>query len=353
MWQELLGCMSQRRVALCIPWRGEPIPLVYWYGVLAAVGIAVGTFYASKHLEIEGENPDTVWDALLWVLIPALLGARLWYVAQAALGGSTAFSLSRPLEILNPRTGGMNIFGAAIAGVIALVIYVRVAKVNGWALADGALMGLLIGQGIGRFGNFINIELYGPPTGSNWFGILVPETERLAQFRGLAADTRFHPTMLYEAFWLFLSFGVLYYLYRRYQSRIIRGALTGGYFVLAGVGRFIMEFWRPDQPGIPLESGVVLSFSRILSMGYVIVGIVIVLDRYGYVRIPFIERPQSISKRERWYEERQKQQRREQRARERERIRAERRRERHRRAGVGEDDEGVEQAEQAEQAPET
>jgi len=339
MWQQLLDCMGQRRVALCIPWRGEAVPLIFWYGVLAAVGIAVGTYYASKQLEMENEDPDTVWDALLWVLIPALLGARLWYVAQAALGGSTAFSLSRPLEILNPRTGGMNIFGAAVAGVIALIVYVRVTKVDGWALADGALMGLLIGQGIGRFGNFINIELYGPPTGSNWFGMIVPDAYRLAQFRGLPADTRFHPTMLYEAAWLFISFGVLYYLYRRYQKQVIRGALAGGYFILAGFGRFIMEFWRPDQPGIPLDNGVVLSFSRILSMVYVVVGLVIVLDRYGYVRIPFIERPQSIRKRERWYEEIQKRRRREERARERERIRSERRRE-----GIQEDDE---------QAPET
>ncbi len=344
MWQQLLDCMGQRRVALCIPWRGEAVPLIFWYGVLAAVGIAVGTYYASKQLEMENEDPDTVWDALLWVLIPALLGARLWYVAQAALGGSTAFSLSRPLEILNPRTGGMNIFGAAVAGVIALIVYVRVTKVDGWALADGALMGLLIGQGIGRFGNFINIELYGPPTGSNWFGMIVPDAYRLAQFRGLPADTRFHPTMLYEAAWLFISFGVLYYLYRRYQKQVIRGALAGGYFILAGFGRFIMEFWRPDQPGIPLDNGVVLSFSRILSMVYVVVGLVIVLDRYGYVRIPFIERPQSIRKRERWYEEIQKRRRREERARERERIRSERRRERRRRAGIQEDDE---------QAPET
>jgi phosphatidylglycerol:prolipoprotein diacylglycerol transferase len=344
MWQQLLDCMGQRRVALCIPWRGEAVPLIFWYGVLAAVGIAIGTYYASKHMEMENEDPDTVWDALLWVLIPALIGARLWYVAQAALGGSTAFSFSRPLEILNPRTGGMNIFGAAIAGVIALIVYVRVTKVDGWALADGALMGLLIGQGIGRFGNFINIELYGPPTGSNWFGMIVPEAYRLAQFRGLPADTRFHPTMLYEAAWLFISFGVLYYLYRRYQKQMIRGALTGGYFILAGFGRFIMEFWRPDQPGIPLDNGIVLSFSRILSMVYVVIGIVIVLDRYGYVRIPFIERPQSIRKRERWYEEIQKRRRREERARERERIREERRSERHRRAGIQDDDE---------QAPET
>mgnify|MGYP001477513991 CR=1 FL=1 len=243
MWQELLSCMGQRRVAVCIPSGGEAIPLIYWYGILAAVGIAVGAYVASKHVEQEGGDPDTVWDALLWLLIPALIGARLWYVVQAVLGGSTAYSLSRPLDILNPRLGGMNIFGGVIAGVIALIVYVRVKKVNGWLLSDAALLGLLVGQGIGRFGNFINIELYGPPTGSSWFGMRVPEAYRLPQFQGLPADTLFHPTMLYEAFWLFVSFGLLLFLYRRYQAQFIRGLITGGYFVLAGVGVFPGGGW--------------------------------------------------------------------------------------------------------------
>ncbi len=331
MWQELLQCMGQRRVALCIPVGGEAVPLVYWYGILAAVGIALGAFYASKHVEIEGDNPDNVWDALLWILIPALVGARLWYVGQALMAGSTAFSLSRPLDIINPRTGGMNIFGGALFGIIALIIYVRTKKINGWLLTDAALLGLLIGQGIGRFGNFINIELYGPPTNSEWFGMLVPEINRLPQFRGLPLDTRFHPTMLYEAAWLFASFGLLYYLFRRNQQNVIQGALTGGYFILAGFGRFVMEFWRPDQPGLMLESGLFLSYSRIISMFYVIAGVIILLDRMGYLKIPFIGRPQTLKQRQRAFEELQRDKRRQARAREQARLREQRRRERTRR----------------------
>lgn len=331
MWEQLLTCMGQRRVALCIPWGGQAVPLIYWYGVLASVGIALGAFYASKHFEKEGDNPDTVWDALLWVLIPALVGARLWYVLQAVLGGSTAFSLSDPLTIINPRTGGMNIFGGVLFGLIALLIYVRVRKVNGWLLADAALMGLLIGQGIGRFGNFINIELYGPPTGSAWFGMRVPEEYRMLQFRGLPEETLFHPTMLYEAFWLLLSFVVLYLLFRRYQQQFIHGVLTGLYFILAGFGRFITEFWRPDQPGITLDSGLTLSYSRILSMVYVVVGIVITLDRLGYMKIPFISRPPTMKQRVKDFEALQRENRRRARAKEQEHLREMRRKERRRR----------------------
>ncbi|HEC23820.1 MAG TPA: prolipoprotein diacylglyceryl transferase [Chloroflexi bacterium] len=327
MWQELWACMSQRRVALCVPGPNGPIELIYWYGILAAVGIFLGAFYASKHLEMEGEDPDIVWDALLWVLIPALVGARLWYVVQAVLGGSTAYSLSRPLEIINPRLGGMNIFGGVAFGVIALLIYIRVKKIKGWLLADAALMGLLIGQGIGRFGNFINQELYGPPTGSDWFGMIIPPEARLPQFASLPPETRFHPTMLYEAFWLFLSFAILYYIFRRYQPRLVHGVLTGAYFILAGFGRFIMEFWRPDQPLMPLPD-IQISYSRFLSMIYVVVGLIILLDRLGYLRIPFIPPPQTPRQRERAFEALMTERRRRERARERERLRAQRRKER-------------------------
>ena len=181
MWQVLLDCMRVRHVALCIPWRGEAIELIYWYGVLASIGIFLGAFYASKHVEMEGESPDLIWDALLFLLIPALIGARLWYVGQIMLSGSDQFSFARPIELINPRTGGMNIFGGAVGGIIGLILYVRYVNksANGWVMADGGLMGLLIGQGIGRIGNFVNIELYGPPTGSNWFGILVPSARRI------------------------------------------------------------------------------------------------------------------------------------------------------------------------------
>ncbi len=330
MWQELLTCMSGRRVALCIPWKGQAVELIYWYGVLASVGIFLGAFYASKHFELEGEDPEPVWDALLWILIPALLGARLWYVLQAMLGGSTAFSLSRPLEILNPRTGGMNIFGGVVFAAITLIIYAaRNKKVDGWLLADAGLMGLFIGQGIGRIGNFINAELSGQPTGSQWFGMLVP-VEYRSDFRDLPLDTRFHPTMFYEAFWLFLCFGVLYYLFRRYQERFIHGMLAGLYLILAGVGRFIVETWRPDQPRFIMPSGAesFLSGSRLFSLLYVAVGAIILLDRMGHLKIPFIARPQTPRQRERAFQELMTQRRRRERAKERERLRAQRRKER-------------------------
>jgi phosphatidylglycerol:prolipoprotein diacylglycerol transferase len=218
----------------------------------------------------------------------------------------------------------MNIFGGAVGGLIGMYFYARARKIDGWLLADAGLLGLLIGQAIGRFGNLINQELYGPPTGSTWFGLLIREENRLPQFRSLPAETRFHPTMMYEATWLILTFVILYVIFRRNHETIVHGIMTGAYLIMAGVGRFIMEFWRPDQPTLTLSGGVTVSYSRILSVFYVIIGIVVVLDRMGYMRIPFIGRPQTARQRQQAFAEIQTQRRRKERALEREKVRAQR-----------------------------
>jgi phosphatidylglycerol:prolipoprotein diacylglycerol transferase len=330
MWQQIVECSAAREVAFCIPWFGGNTFAIYWYGILASVGIFVGALYASRHVRMEGGDPDLVWDALLWVLIAGLVGGRLWYVAAEVIGGSTAYSLSDPLGIINPRGGGMNIFGGAFGGLIALLIYSRARKVDGWLVADAGLLGLLLGQGIGRFGNLINQELYGPPTNSDWFGMLIGPEQRLPQFRDLPPETRFHPTMLYEAFWLFLTFAILFYIFWRYQPRIVHGILSGTYLVMAGFGRFIIEAWRPDQPTITLSGGTEVSISRLLSMLYVLIGIIILLDRTGNLKIPLIKRPQTLRQREQAYQEIQAQRRRQQRHAEQERVREQRRKQRER-----------------------
>lgn len=329
MWQLLVECAAPHDVAFCIPWFGGSAFPIYWYGILASVGIFVGAYYAAKHVEAEGGDPNTVWDALLWVLVAGLLGARLWYVAAEVIGGSTEYSLTRPLDILNPRGGGLNIFGGAVGGAIALYTYSRFRKdVDMWLVADAGLMGLLLGQGIGRFGNLINRELYGPPTNSPTFGILVPPEDRLSQFSSLSPDTRFHPTMLYEAAWLFLTFAVLYFIFQRYQPRLVRGILTGAYLALWGLGRFIVEIWRPDQPTVTFSGGLEISISRILAMLAVVLGLIILLDRTGYLKIPFIRRPLNRRQREAQYEDILTERRRRERAQERERLRAQRKRDR-------------------------
>jgi phosphatidylglycerol:prolipoprotein diacylglycerol transferase len=342
MWQEIVACSAAREVAFCIPWFGGTALPIFWYGILASIGIFAGAFYASKHIEREGQDPEIVWDALLWVLVAALVGARLWYVLAEVLGGTATgetFSLTSWqgfLNIINPRSGGMNIFGGVIFGFGAAGLYSRNKKIDGWLITDAGLMGLLIGQAIGRVGNFINQELYGPPTGIEWFGMRVDAENRLSDFVSFPPETRFHPTMFYEITWLLVTFAVLYYLFRRYQERFVHGYLTGAYLILAGFGRFIIEFWRPDQPKftVPNMGGLQISFSSILSMVYVVVGIVILLDRMGHLRLPFIARAQSRKQRLAAYQEILAQRRRHERTSERERIREQRRKEREQRTAA-------------------
>jgi phosphatidylglycerol:prolipoprotein diacylglycerol transferase len=324
-------------VAFCLPFKtgGEYFP-IFWYGILAAVGIMVGAYYAQRHVEAEGGDPDTIWDMLLFVLPAGLLGARLWYVMQIWIAGNLPQGFTA-LDVFNPRQGGMNIFGGAIFGLVTLVIYARVRKLSTWLLADAALLGLLLGQGIGRFGNLINIELYGPPTGSAWFGILVPAERRLGEFAALPADTRFHPTMLYEAAWLFIVFGVLYYIFQKYQARIVPGVMAGAYLILSGVGRFLLEYWRPDQPRYGFtryqSTGAVagvteISAGQIWALLYVIFGLVLLLDRLGRLRVPLWPRPMSGKERVRYFETVKRDRRLASRRREREKEREERRRQR-------------------------
>jgi len=343
MWDQLSQCIAggEGRVAFCIPWPnfiGGPTLAIYWYGILASVGIFLGAWYASKHVEAEGGDPDMVWDALLWLLIPALVGARLWYVGQAVLAGSNDFAVTQAadlLKIFNSRLGGMNIFGGGAFGLIALVFYARSRKIDGWLLADGALMGLLIGQGIGRLGNFINKELYGPPTGSTWFGITIPADRRIGDYTDMTKyppNTLFHPTMFYEMIWLFLCFGVIYYLFRRRQEDFIHGLIAGFYLILAGFGRFWVEFLRLDQPSLP---GSTIHYSQILALLYIAVGIVIVLDRWGYIntyaffKVFFknspIDKPPTRRQRQQQYQAIIADRRRQERATEREKLRSARR----------------------------
>jgi phosphatidylglycerol---prolipoprotein diacylglyceryl transferase len=336
MWEQIVTCSAAREVAFCIPWFGGTTLPIFWYGILASIGIFTGAFYAAKHIDKEGQDPEIVWDALLWVLIAALIGARLWYVLAEVLGGSTAYSFSDPLNIINPRNGGMNIFGGVIFAMVAVYFYARAKKHDFWLIADAGTMGLLIGQAIGRIGNFVNQELYGPPTGIEWFGMHIsPERRQMfPQWATLPPETRFHPTMIYEMIWLLVSFGVLYYLFRRFQDRIVHGVLTGAYLILAGFGRFIMEFWRPDQPTFEPMPGFPISYSRVLAMLYVVIGIVVLLDRMGYLRIPFIPRPQTRKQRLAAFQEILTQRRRHERASERERVREQRRKDREQRAAA-------------------
>jgi len=259
-----------------------------WYGVIVMIGVIVGSLIVERELKRRGENGDNIWDALIWVLPIGILGARLWFVMNATLGGDTRYA-DDPLEILRIWNGGLHIFGGFLFGAITLLIFLRKNNLDAWLFLDSAGPAVLIGQAIGRIANFINQELYGPPTTLPW-GIPIEPGHRLASFRDLNLfpfeTTRFHPTFAYEMLWNFSAAGLLLWLSRRYDKELKPGTLFAGWLVLAGVGRVIIEFFRPDQPKI---ADLGISYTSVFSALMAIGGSILLMARYKAINLKFVE----------------------------------------------------------------
>ncbi len=245
---------------------------VRWYGLLIIGAVLLGAWIAGKYVARKGEDPNTVWDGLLWVLIPALIGARLYYVFIQSPRGPDGFDryVSNPLEIVNIGAGGLHIFGAFIFGAVAVYIYARRRKLPILIYFDGAALALPLSQAIARWANFINQELYGPPTTLPW-GLRIDPEHRIAPYNDLSVypeSVRFHPLFLYESIWNFIGFGVLWFVSRRFAGRLRDGDMLLLYMIWYPTGRFFIEFVRTDSwffPGTPFNVVHVLSGALVIA----------------------------------------------------------------------------------------
>lgn len=259
----------------------------HWYGVLIVIGIMVAAWLSEKELVRRGGKSDLIWDGLLWVLPAAIIGARVWYIINDILGGGRTY-LDNPVNIIRITDGGLHIFGALAFGAVAAYFFAKRNKVDLWLLADSVAPSLLIGQAIARPANFINQELYGPPTNLPW-GISIDEAHRIQPFNDLnqypLETTRFHPTFLYEIIWNLLVAALILWFTRRYKERIKPGTVIASWLLLAGIGRFFIEFFRPDQPKIP---GTLVSFSQVIAALMAIMGLLWLLIRFEVLKLSFI-----------------------------------------------------------------
>jgi len=256
-----------------------------WYGVIVMTGVIVASLMVERVLRHHGENSEAIWDALVWVLPVGIIGARLWYVINATLGGDTRFS-NDPAEIIRVWNGGLHIFGGFLLGGATLLLYLNKNKLDAWLFLDAAAPAMLIGQGIGRIANFINQELYGPPTTAPW-GIPIEAQHRLPQFSDLAKypveTTRFHPTFAYEMIWNFTAAGILLWLSKRYGKQLKPGTLFAGWLIAAGLGRTWIElFFRPDQPKI---GDSIVSYSAIVAASMAVLGAILLMARYKAINL--------------------------------------------------------------------
>ncbi|ASC70419.1 Prolipoprotein diacylglyceryl transferase [Halomicronema hongdechloris C2206] len=237
-----------------------------WYGLLMLIAILAAAQIASREVERRGENSDNLWDMLFWILIPGFIGARLYYVfIQSPRGaGGLGYYLDNPAEILKIWGGGIHIFGGFIFGGIALWLFTRMRRLKTPIYLDAIALSLPLAQAIGRWGNFINQELYGPPTTLPW-GLRIDPDHRIPPYDNLAQypeSIRFQPLFLYESLWNFLGFALLFWISRRFQKQLKPGDIALGYLIWYPLGRFFIEFLRTDSwffPGTPFNVVHILS----------------------------------------------------------------------------------------------
>ncbi len=201
-------------------------------------------------------NPDHVWNGIIWCLILAVIGARLYHVltpspSMAAVGIESPLDYFRnPYQLINFRNGGLGIYGGIAGGALGLFIYSRRVKIPMLDWADLAVVGLALGQVFGRWGNFFNQELYGRPSDLPW-AVTIDPAYRLAEYHDAV---RFHPAFLYESLWSLLTFVVLYILAKRYSDRLLNGELMAGYLIFYAIGRSLLELVRLDSRVITIGS---------------------------------------------------------------------------------------------------
>ena len=228
---------------------------IYWYGVIIAAGFLLAVIYGLHIAPRFGMDPDKITDAIFVVVPMAIIGARLYYVIfnpAVCLGADGSFSLLRMIAFWD---GGLAIYGGVIATVVTAVIYCRVRKIDFWSGMDVTVYGLLIGQLIGRWGNFVNVEAYGGLTKLPWRmcsssianelwrdGFL--ESEQMYQ-SVLDGTLGVHPTFLYESLWNLLGLALLILLMKR--GRKFNGQMFLSYVIWYGLGRAAIEGLRTDS----------------------------------------------------------------------------------------------------------
>jgi phosphatidylglycerol---prolipoprotein diacylglyceryl transferase len=220
---------------------------IYFYGILITLGVVAAAFLGQAEAKRRGLNTDYVWDALFWVVLAGIIGARIWHIftpppSMVEQGITTKWYFMHPLDMINIRNGGLGIPGGIIGGAIALWIYCRNKKISFLVLADTVIPGVALAQAIGRWGNFFNQEVYGKPTNLPW-KIYIDPAHRV---QGYEQNNYYHPLFLYESLWNLLNMAILLFLARRFEKWLKPGDLFYIYMIMYAVGRFSLEFLRLD-----------------------------------------------------------------------------------------------------------
>ena len=219
---------------------------IHMYGIIIAFGLVLAAVYAMRRAPQFGLTEDHVLDGVLWVTPFAFLCARAYYCAF-----SWELYADNPISVLYIWQGGIAIYGGVLGAVAGILVFCRVKKISLGATLDLVLLGFLIGQAIGRWGNFFNREAFGAETESFL---------RMGLYDTITGTVTYHhPTFLYESVWNALGFVVLHFLSKK---REYDGQIALGYAAWYGLGRFFVEGLRTDSLYLP---GTELRVSQLLA----------------------------------------------------------------------------------------
>ena len=204
---------------------------IHFYGLIIATGLMLAVLYCSKRAHQFGLTEDTLLDGVLWVTPVAILCARIYYCAF-----SWENYAHNPISVLYIWEGGIAIYGSVIGAVLGIIVFCKVKKIKIATVLDVVSLGFLIGQTLGRWGNFFNREAFGAETESFFrMGLMKAST---------GVVTYYHPTFLYESVWNFTGFLVLHFLSKK---RRFDGQIALGYLAWYGLGRAFIEGLRTDS----------------------------------------------------------------------------------------------------------
>lgn len=231
---------------------------IRWYGLLIASAVLIGVILCQELATRRNINPDLLADFAIWAVIGAIPGARLYYVLF-----QWQKYAQNPAEIAAIWKGGIAIHGAIIGGVLAALLFARFHKISFWQLADIVAPALILGQAIGRWGNFFNSEAFGSPTDLPW-KLYIPPQNRPLSFVNFEY---FHPTFLYESLWNLGVFALLIALFfwgLRHRGQLRVGTLFLVYLAAYSSGRTWIEALRTDSLMLgPLKMAQVISLVAI------------------------------------------------------------------------------------------
>ncbi len=214
---------------------------IRWYGLLIATAVLLGVSLSQYLAKRRHVDPDLVGDLAIWLVVGAIPAARLYYVLF-----QWPEYAQHPESIVAIWQGGIAIHGAILGGIVAALIFTRLKRVSFWQMTDIVAPSLILGQAIGRWGNFFNSEAFGRPTNLPW-KLFIPPERRPPEY---LSNEYFHPTFFYESMWDLMVFGLLLTLFFRGlkgRPRLKIGTISMVYMVAYSLGRLWIEGLRTDS----------------------------------------------------------------------------------------------------------